>query len=155
MKTRVFICFLAALVAKASSKYCSYYFNTKEFWAVGVGEIVCFQNWISGFKSRDRPILYWQCSAPRGGGGLNNIEITFLLLTKRPWYCLSTFPKFYLDVAEIYRQLWLEESGKRLENVDPTHLVLASGKLVLQKKFRAFSIGNSSGMTGFICLSFR
>ena len=28
----------------------------------------------------------------------------------------------------------LEESGQRLENVDRTHLVLASGKLVLQKR---------------------
>ena len=28
---------------------------------------------------------------------------------------------------------WLEESGHRLENVDQTHQVLASGKLVLQK----------------------
>ena len=28
----------------------------------------------------------------------------------------------------------LENSGQRLENVDQTHLVLASGKLVLQKK---------------------
>ena len=28
-----------------------------------------------------------------------------------------------------------EESGQWLENVDPTHLVLACGKLVLQKRF--------------------
>ena len=39
--------------------------------------------------------------------------------------------KIYFDVAEIYRQRWLEESGHRLENVDQTHLVLVSGKLVM------------------------
>ena len=44
-----------------------------------------------------------------------------------------TFSKFYFDVAEIYRRRWLEESGQRLENLDRTHLVLASGKPVLQK----------------------
>ena len=38
------------------------------------------------------------------------------------------------DVAEINRRRWLEESGQRLENVDRTHLVLASGKQVLLKK---------------------
>ena len=39
----------------------------------------------------------------------------------------------YFDVAEIYRQLWLDESGQWLENVDQTHQVLASGKLEQQK----------------------
>ena len=42
-------------------------------------------------------------------------------------------PKNYFDVAEIYRWCWFEESGQWLENVYQTHLVLASGKLVLQK----------------------
>ena len=32
---------------------------------------------------------------------------------------------------------WLEESGQRLENVDRTNLVVASGKLVLQKTFNS------------------
>ena len=36
-------------------------------------------------------------------------------------------------VAEVYQPHCLEESGQWLENVDQTHLVLASGKLVLQK----------------------
>ena len=35
--------------------------------------------------------------------------------------------------VEVNQQRWLEESGQRLENVDRTHLALASGKLVLQK----------------------
>ena len=43
------------------------------------------------------------------------------------------FPKIYYDVVEIYRWHRLEESQQRLENVDRTHLVLASGKLVPQK----------------------
>ena len=39
------------------------------------------------------------------------------------------------NVAEINRWPSFEESGQWLENVDPTLLVLVSGKLVLQKKF--------------------
>ena len=38
-----------------------------------------------------------------------------------------------MDVAEVNQQHWLVESGQWLENVDRTHLVLASGKQVLQK----------------------
>ena len=37
------------------------------------------------------------------------------------------------DVAEVNQQPCLKESGQWLENVDRTHLGLASGKLVLQK----------------------
>ena len=40
-----------------------------------------------------------------------------------------------IDVAEVNQQHWIEERGQWLENVDRTHLVLASGKPVLQKKF--------------------
>ena len=46
-----------------------------------------------------------------------------------------TIPKIYFSVAEIYQRPWLEASGQRLENADWTHLVLASGKVVLQKRF--------------------
>ena len=38
------------------------------------------------------------------------------------------------NVAEDSLQRWLEESGQWLENVDQIHLVLASGKPVLQKR---------------------
>ena len=38
-----------------------------------------------------------------------------------------------VDVAGINHLCCLEKSGRWLENVDPTHLVLASGKLVLKK----------------------
>ena len=37
------------------------------------------------------------------------------------------------NVAEVNQQRWLEERGQWLENVDLTHLVLASGKPVLPK----------------------
>ena len=43
--------------------------------------------------------------------------------------------KINFDVAEIYWQPCLEASGQRPDNVKRTHLVLASGKLVLQKTF--------------------
>ena len=33
-----------------------------------------------------------------------------------------------VDVTVVNKQRWLEESGQRLQNVDQTHLVLASGK---------------------------
>ena len=36
-----------------------------------------------------------------------------------------------INVAEVNQRLWLEESGQRLENVDRTHLELASGRRVL------------------------
>ena len=39
-----------------------------------------------------------------------------------------------IDVAEVNQRSWLDESGQRLENVDQTLLVLASGKSVQQKK---------------------
>ena len=35
-------------------------------------------------------------------------------------------PEVYFDVAEIYPRCWFEESGKRLENVGQTRLVLAN-----------------------------
>ena len=38
-----------------------------------------------------------------------------------------------INVAEVNQQRWLEVSGQWLENVDRTHLILASGKSVLQK----------------------
>ena len=39
-----------------------------------------------------------------------------------------------IDLAGVSQQRWLEESGQCLENVIQTHLLLASGKPVLQKK---------------------
>ena len=54
-------------------------------------------------------------------------------LTQQPRIWFLTFSKIYFHVAEIYRRCWLEERGQRLENVVQTHLVLASGNLVLQK----------------------
>ena len=44
----------------------------------------------------------------------------------------SSIPKI-VDFAEVNQWRSLEESWQYLENVDWTHLVLASGKLVLQK----------------------
>ena len=44
-------------------------------------------------------------------------------------HCPKKFRGKFIDAAEHC----FEESGQRLENVDRTHLVLASGKLVLQK----------------------
>ena len=38
-----------------------------------------------------------------------------------------------IDVAEINQWRWFKEKGQWLENVDRTHLVLASGKPELKK----------------------
>ena len=50
----------------------------------------------------------------------------------------GSHPKIYFDVAEIFRRRWLEKSGQMVQNVFHTHLVLASGKLLLQKKNENF-----------------
>ena len=38
-----------------------------------------------------------------------------------------------IKVAEVNQRHWFEESGQWLEKVDRTHLLLTSGKKVLQK----------------------
>ena len=48
------------------------------------------------------------------------------------------FPNFFFNVDEIYQQRWLEESGQSQDNVNQIHLVLDSGKLVLQKIIKSY-----------------
>ena len=71
------------------------------------------------------------------GRWLQSTEVAYLLLTQQPQIRLPVFQKMFrgniIDVAEVNQRRWLEESGQWLENVDRTHLVLASGKLVLKK----------------------
>ena len=74
------------------------------------------------------------------GRGLHSSEAAFFLLRQRPRVRFSTSPKIYCYDVEIYTWPWLEKSRLRLENVDQTHLVLASDKLVLRKRFSRFSI---------------
>ena len=60
-----------------------------------------------------------------------------MLFIQQPWVRIPAFPKKFrrkiIDVAGTNLLCWLEESVQRLENVDGTHLVLASDKPVLQK----------------------
>ena len=65
------------------------------------------------------------------------MEQRSLHLTQQPRVRFSRFPNAYFDVLEIYRRHCFKESGPRLENVDQTHLVLASGKLVQQTSYRS------------------
>ena len=60
---------------------------------------------------------------------MRSTEVAYLLLTQQPRVRIPVF----LDVAEVNQHRWLEDSGQWLENVDPTHLVLAGGNQVLQK----------------------
>ena len=46
----------------------------------------------------------------------------------------KVFRRKIINVAEVDQLRWLEESGQCFENVDRTHLILASGKPVLQQK---------------------
>ena len=69
-------------------------------------------------------------------GGLHSKEVAHLLLTQQPRFDSQhsriIFRGKIIDVVEINQQHLLDESGQRLENVDQTHLVLASGKPALQ-----------------------
>ena len=49
------------------------------------------------------------------------------------WDYTSWLEELQLNGHKIYWMGWFEESGQRLENVDWTHLGLASGNLALQK----------------------
>ena len=69
-------------------------------------------------------------------GWLHIAKVAFLLLTQWPRVQFSEFPNIYFDAPEIYQRGWLEESGQSLETIAQTHLVLARGKLVLQRKLK-------------------
>ena len=68
-----------------------------------------------------------------GGRGLHRTEVAFLLLTQRPWVLFSAFPSIFPLMLLRFIDDIAKSSGQRLDNVNRTHLVLASGKLVLQK----------------------
>ena len=72
-------------------------------------------------------VLYktpYQINVPRGGG----------IFASGPNCPLKNIAEEnIIDVAEVYQLSWLEKSGQWLENIDRIHLVLASGKPVLQK----------------------
>ena len=62
--------------------------------------------------------------------------IAYLLPTLQPRIQIPAFPIFFSDEFLMLLSLTdgtVLKSGQRLDNVDQTHLVLASGKLVLQK----------------------
>ena len=46
---------------------------------------------------------------------------------------LTFFGGKNVNIANVNQWRCLEENGQRLENADQTHLVLASGKLIVQK----------------------
>ena len=62
--------------------------------------------------------------------------LEYLLLDPAARGLIPIYPIFseekIINIAEVNQPLWLEESGQRVENVDWTHLELASGKPVLQ-----------------------
>ena len=72
-----------------------------------------------------------------GGGRLHTTEEANLLFTHHPLVRFPKFPKNFrgkiIDVAEVNQCHWFR--GTWHENVNSTHLVLASGNPVLQKKF--------------------
>ena len=65
-------------------------------------------------------------------------KVSACFQTQLPRVRFTALPKKFaeekiVDVAEVNRWHWLAEIGQGLENVDQTHLVLASSKPVLQK----------------------
>ena len=70
--------------------------------------------------------------------GLHSTEVAYLHLPHQPQVRIPVFPKDFQGknywCCWVNQRLWLEENGQWLENVDQTHLVLARGKPVLQKK---------------------
>ena len=50
-----------------------------------------------------------------------------------PWFYSQHSPKNFIDVAEFNQWRRLDKCVQWLENLDQSHLVLASGKPVLQK----------------------
>ena len=75
-----------------------------------------------------------------GGGGQRSTMVSILTSGPScPGFNVTAFPIFFqkfffVNVAEVNQWRCLEESGQLLENVDQTHLVLSSGRLVLQKE---------------------
>ena len=56
-----------------------------------------------------------------------------------PGYIPSFPQKIQVETISMWLRCWLEKSGQWLGNVDRTHLVMTSGKLVLQKKLMTCS----------------
>ena len=74
------------------------------------------------------------------GHGLHSTEVAYLILTQQPWDRFSVFPRVFLFMLMRYLDILTAllrtvDTGKRLDNVNQIHLVLASGKIVLQKSF--------------------
>ena len=62
-----------------------------------------------------------------------------LLPNQQPKVQIPAFSKIFkgnFEVADVGRRLAAKNSGQRLDNVNQTHLVLASGKLILQKTYK-------------------
>ena len=76
--------------------------------------------------------LYYLWAAQHNGSGLSCRGFDF-------WHSQFFQMKKIVDVAEVNQQHCLEESGQWLYNVDQTHLLLASGKLVLNKEIVLFN----------------
>ena len=68
------------------------------------------------------------------GGSVEQLLAHLLPYPAAPGSILTVFEHKIVNVVEVNQRLCLEESGQWLENIDQTHLVLAGGKLVQQKK---------------------
>ena len=74
----------------------------------------------------------------KNGGGDSIAQcLAYLLLDPAAQCSIPSIPQKVSErkivVAEVNQLRGLEESGQWFENVDQTHLVLASGKLLFQK----------------------
>ena len=86
------------------------------------------------------------CTRTRGGGKFYIRAFSLL------WSSFNAkIYKLIIEVGEVNQWHWLEESGQWFENVDPTHLVLASGKPVLQKNDTFGHLLESIGEPKLLC----
>ena len=76
-----------------------------------------------------------------------------MLLTQQPGVRFSAFPRIRLLMLLRFFDGTAYNSGQRLENVNRTHLLPASGKLVL-KKIIAGIVGSINARTIYLPISF-
>ena len=68
-------------------------------------------------------------------GGLHSTEVAYLLFTQKSRARFMAYPIIYLMMLFRLIDGTVKNNGQRLDNVNQNYLVLATGKLELQKSF--------------------
>ena len=89
--------------------------------------ILSYVIWLPSVHTRKEQVL-----------GLQSTEAAYLLLTQQPLVWFLAFPRVFFLMLLRFIDASAQKSGQRLDIVNRTHLVLASGKRVLQKRKSAY-----------------